>query len=198
MRIATSLILGYLLGGIPFGLLVGRARGVDVRRLGSGNIGFSNVYRSIGPGYGVATLILDGLKGFIPTILAPSLGLYGVLVGVGAILGHIFSPYLSLKGGKGVATSFGVLLALAPLSFGCGVVIWFAVVFISSYASVASLSFAIALPILVLLARHSGFSEGNPANLIFVIGVALIIIYMHRANIRRLIEHREPKFRFKR
>jgi glycerol-3-phosphate acyltransferase PlsY len=190
--------LGYLLGGIPFGLLVGLARRVDVRRLGSGNIGFSNVYRSLGPGYGVATLILDGLKGFLPTLLAPSLGLYGMLVGVGAILGHIFSPYLRLKGGKGVATTFGVLLALAPLSFGCGVAVWFLVVFISSYASVASLSFACALPMLILLARYLGLSEGNISNLIFGIGVALVLIYMHRSNIRRLLQHREPKFRFKR
>lgn len=198
MKILLSLLLGYLFGGVPFGLLIGRARGVDVRRVGSGNIGFSNVYRTLGPTYGVATLLLDGLKGFIPTLLAPSLNLYGVLVGVGAILGHILSPYLRLKGGKGVATTFGALLALAPISFGCGVAIWFVVLLLSSYASVASLSFAIALPLLVLLARLAGFGEGSVSNLIFAVGVALIIIYMHRANIRRLIERQEPKFRFKR
>ncbi len=193
-----SLIFGFFIGGLPFGLFLGRMKGIDVRKVGSGNIGATNVYRVVGPIYGLITLVLDGLKGFIPVLIAPSLSLNSVLVGVGAVLGHIFSPYLKFKGGKGVTTTFGVLLALAPLSFLIGVLFWFLIAFLSSYASVASLSIAVILPVLVLIAKSINLREGNLSNLIFVIAVGIAIWVMHRTNIKRLIRGEEPKLRWRR
>ena len=125
MTIAILTIIAYLLGAIPFGLLVAKSRGVDIRSQGSGNIGATNVFRVIGKGWGVFTLVLDALKGFIPSFYFPMLGKldpeWGVLFGLAAIIGHSFPVYLRFKGGKGVATSAGMLLGVAPLTVGIGI-----------------------------------------------------------------------------
>jgi len=198
MSYLLSLLFGFFIGGLPFGFLIGKTKGIDIRREGSGNIGATNVYRVLGPFYGIFTLILDGLKGFLPTLFASSLSLIGVLVGAGAVLGHLFSPYLRFKGGKGVTTTFGVLLALAPVSFLLGVFLWFLIAFLSSYASMASLIMAITFPFLILLSMAVGLKEGNLPNLLFTIGIGIGIIFMHRGNIKRLRRGEEPKLKWRR
>ncbi|MFH0796472.1 MAG: glycerol-3-phosphate 1-O-acyltransferase PlsY [Candidatus Omnitrophota bacterium] len=188
---------GYLLGSIPVGYLVGRLFGVDIRRQGSGNIGATNVLRTIGKGPAVATLILDIGKGFLPVILArrffPLTPGWTIAVGLTAVIGHTFSIFLRFKGGKGVATGFGVLTGFSPLTalyiFG----IWLVVFAVSRIVSLASLSAAVALPILIW---HLTGQE--VAYLGFGCLVTFLVFVTHRTNIRRLLSGKEPKIQWKR
>jgi glycerol-3-phosphate acyltransferase PlsY len=146
LLIAALLIGAYLVGSIPFSYLVARARGVDLRKVGSGNIGGANVWRACGFGPFVVAVALDILKGYLPTLLGLRLfannPIVVLLVGIAAILGHTFPIFLRFKGGKAVATSSGVLLALAPLLAGIGVVAWAIAFSISRISSVGSLTAA--------------------------------------------------------
>lgn len=189
----TALLVAcaYALGSIPSGLLVGRRFGIDVRAAGSGNIGAANVARVVGWGAGFATLLADALKGALPVCLARFLGLGGTAecaAGVAAVAGHLFPAFARFRGGKGVATSFGVVLVLAPeVALTCAAV-FAAVAMATRIASVASLAAAIALPVALYLA-------GRP----FAVGVtglvlALAVTLRHRDNIRRLWGGQEPRF----
>jgi glycerol-3-phosphate acyltransferase PlsY len=192
----VALMLGaYLLGSVPFSFLVARARGVDLRAVGSGNLGGANVWRSCGFGPFLVAVTCDLLKGFLPARVGLWLGLPPpsvVLIGVCAILGHTFSLFMRFRGGKAVATSGGVLLAIAPLLMLFGIAVWVIVLLAARISSVASLAAAGAVvavaTALLLLGRLS------PAYAALVWGGAALIVYLHRANIQRLRNGTENRF----
>lgn len=185
-------VVAYLFGAIPFGLLVAKSRGVDIRTQGSGNIGATNVFRVIGKGWGIFTFALDALKGFIPAFVFPRLaGLdaeWGVLFGIVAILGHSFPVYLRFKGGKGVATSAGMLLGVAPLAVGVGFACWALCMVLSRYVSLSSILAAIAVAVTVWIQ-----DKGLVINIALTV-LSLLIIWLHRANIKRLLNGTENRF----
>lgn len=185
------LICSYLLGAIPFGLIISRALGAgDIRKMGSGNIGATNVLRNVGKLGGFVTLLLDSLKGFMPVLVAKSwwgIDTWTLLVAFAAILGHNYSVYIKFKGGKGVATSIGVLLALWPYIGLITLAIWLISVFIWKYSSLGALiSFAL-LPIVILL------GERSLLYFIFSLLISLMIFYRHISNINRLLTGTEKK-----
>jgi glycerol-3-phosphate acyltransferase PlsY len=194
IRLILLVALGYLCGSIPSGVWFARRHGVDVRRSGSGNIGATNVARTAGAGPAILTLLLDVLKGFVPTGLAmmalPSASAV-VLVGLAAVLGHLFPVFLGFSGGKGVATAFGVFLALAPAGAAVSATVFVAVALTTRYASLASMLAAVALaPACAWLGASVPIWLGAAA-------IAAMIIARHRDNIGRLLRHEEPKFRAK-
>src|SRR5215467_9900250 len=162
LTLAALLVGSYLVGSIPFGYLAGRLAGTDIRQAGSGNVGATNVVRVLGKRYGYPVFALDVLKGFgaakISMLLAPgrppewnSPEIFGILAAISSVLGHLYPPWLKFNGGKGVATSAGALLALAPLATLIGVVIWIVVFLLTRYVSLASITAAIVLPIIILV-----------------------------------------------
>jgi len=193
------LAASYLLGSIPVGyLLVLAFRKEDVRETGSGNIGATNVARAGGKGLGIATLLLDALKGYLAVVLAmhfaPTVGgavsTLAVAAAVAAVVGHIFTVWLGFKGGKGIATALGVFLALVPM-VALGSFIVFALVFaISRFVSLASIAAAISIPLLTLwlVPRHT------PALLLGLSAISLLSIIKHHENIARLLSGTESKF----
>lgn len=182
---------GYLCGAIPFGFLVGRAAGVDIRRLGSGNIGATNILRNLGPKPAALTLSLDVLKGLAPVLAARSVpgsaGAWVLGAGLAAIAGHTFPVFLRFRGGKGVATAFGVLIGLSPPAALATVLAWAAVYLFTGVVSKASLAAAACLPLLLLR-----FSGGDPWPVAFGIAAAILVAVTHRGNIRRIIRGEEP------
>jgi len=192
MTIVILIIIAYLFCAIPFGLLVAKSQGVDIRSQGSGNIGATNVFRVVGKGWGILTLVLDALKGFIPAFFFPMLGKldseWGVLFGLAAIIGHSFPVYLKFKGGKGVATSTGMLLGVAPLAVGVGILVWIACMVIWRYVSLASIAAAATIAVAVWIVEDKGL----------IINIALtilgvMVIWLHRANIKRLLNGTENR-----
>jgi glycerol-3-phosphate acyltransferase PlsY len=184
-----SLLAGAAFGSIPFGFLAGRLRSIDIRQHGSGNIGFTNVQRTIGWSWGVPVLLLDVAKGLVPTAVAHDFGLMPPLVGIGAVLGHVFCPWLRFNGGKGVATTIGVTAFLCPRSLLVGLGIFVVVLAATGFISASSLAFAAVLPMLTAL-----FYRGSTYLLVFAVGVALVIFVRHAANIRRLATGTEAHF----
>lgn len=201
-KVLLLVAFAYLLGSVPSGWVVMKVyRNQDVRKLGSGNIGAANVFRAGGPGAFAATLVADGLKGFIPVMLGILLGLGDqelalAAIGLAAVLGHTWSIYLGFRGGKGVATSGGVLLALAPAALVIAGLSWFLVVRLTRLASLASL-IAVAVGFLSLIALHlAGWQAWRPVGWwVVILGVALLglVLYRHRQNIERLASGRELK-----
>jgi acyl phosphate:glycerol-3-phosphate acyltransferase len=194
---------GYLLGSIPTGFLVGRAKGIDIRKAGSGNIGATNAFRILGRTAGALVLLADAAKGFLAcwvaagpgasclasmtTVPASAREQLAVMAGFAAILGHNYPCWLKFKGGKGVATTAGVLLALVPKALLIDLSVWLIVLGLSRYVSLASIAAALALPLAVWLAGGSPILIGLAALL------GALAIYKHKANIRRLLlgtEHR--------
>jgi glycerol-3-phosphate acyltransferase PlsY len=184
----AALAGGYLLGSIPFGLILTRYAGLgDVRAIGSGNIGATNVLRTGRKGLAAATLLGDALKGTLAVLLAGRFGLEAALVaGFGAFLGHLFPVWLGFKGGKGVATFLGVLLALSPLGLLAFAAIWLGLAFTLKYSSLAALA-ASALTPLVLWAL------GQPAVACLFLLLAILLWWKHAPNIRRLIDGTEGR-----
>ncbi|MBV9057014.1 MAG: glycerol-3-phosphate 1-O-acyltransferase PlsY [Candidatus Eremiobacteraeota bacterium] len=174
----------FLIGSIPFGLIIGRLfYRTDIRSQGSGNIGAMNALRTLGKGGAVAVLLLDALKGFVPTILVVWLlgdQLLGSLVATAAVLGHCFSPWLRLRGGKGVATSFGAIFALCWPAGLIAVAGWLLGALVTRYSSVGSLLGSIAAPVAIW-----AFSASLVETLYGVVA-ALLIVFTHRQNIARL------------
>ncbi len=190
--IYAAVAVGYLLGSIPVGLLVGWVAGRDVRREGSGNIGFTNVLRVCGLGWGLPVLLLDLAKGFAPAFwVAPALvdrtdALPAVLAGLAAILGHNFPVWLRFRGGKGVATSAGAVLALLPQAFGVALVAWAVMVGITRYVSVGSMSAGVALVVAHFVLSPAPFAaDALPLTVLAVVLCALVIV-RHKGNIQRL------------
>jgi glycerol-3-phosphate acyltransferase PlsY len=234
MQLWICPLLAFLLGSIPFGLLIARLKGIDIRAHGSGNIGATNVLRVVGKKYGITCLILDALKGYLPVLLAlnlvridgttpaPHLGfldslavtlpaaaalkaqLVHVLTALCAILGHNYSPWVGFKGGKGIATSAGVVLGLMPLVVLFLLGVWILLFLTTRYVSVASIGAAGALPLLTHLdARLQKNADGLSAwqagtwsvpLLVFSIIIALLAIWKHRGNIERLRNGTENRF----
>jgi len=182
----------YLIGSIPTGLLLGKAYGIDVRTEGSGNIGATNLYRTVGRKVGIITLIGDCLKGLLPVLLVKFSALppeFAAWVGLGAFCGHVFSVFLRFKGGKGVATALGVFLALAPLAVTIAIALFAVLMFLWRYVSLGSISAAATMPFVV----H--FLGGSRTVTSVTAIISLIIIVRHRENISRLISGTENKFK---
>ncbi len=190
MEIAL-VIFSYLLGSVPSGYVLGRLAGIDVRNLGSGNVGATNVARVVGKRQGVLTLIADAAKGFIPVIAAIqfNMGLPAtVLAGVAAFLGHLYPAFLRFKGGKGVATALGFFLAMAPLATIILLGVFALVMFVSRAVSLGSITAAAAAPVVLWIAAYPPMLIGAGAFL------AAMIILRHSGNIKRLLSGTEPKF----
>lgn len=181
-------------GSIPFGYLICKLfKKIDIRKFGSGNIGATNVYRVCGWKFGIPFLILDILKGFVPVYIGKKLGFSNIIVlsgGIFSIIGHNFSIFLKGKGGKGVSTSFGVIIGLLPLPAFFSFIIWLIVVLITKYVSIGSITGAFFLPFFV-------FFYVKDKLLFFVsIFIFLLILYTHRENIKRILNKKENKIIF--
>ncbi|MBN1442292.1 MAG: glycerol-3-phosphate 1-O-acyltransferase PlsY [Planctomycetes bacterium] len=203
---ATILVLGsYLLGSLPFGLLLGLSRGVDIRRTGSGNIGATNLGRVLGRRWAAAAFLLDFAKGLGAVFAARLLPLeasdgqrsvLAVACGAAAVVGHIFPLYLKFRGGKGVATTFGAMAALAWIASLAAGIVWTATFFLAGrVVSVASIAAALCLPVAVWLSHRATILEEHLALLIVSLALALLVIGRHRSNIARLLAGRELGFR---
>lgn len=205
----TFIVGAYLLGGIPFGFLIGKARGVDVRKVGSKNIGATNVFRTVGKGWGLLAFLLDVMKGMLPTFfvkawvndpeLYPNWMWLPLVVGITTVIGHMLTPYMKFKGGKGVATAFGMLIALMPAVVGIAFLI-FAIVFaMFHYISLGSCMAALFLAIAVWFPMLGIRGYEDIPQCILVTAIAAFIIWKHRSNIVRLINGTENKiYLFKR
>lgn len=208
IRFVVLPLAAYVIGATPFGVILARARGVDLRRVGSGNVGATNVARVLGRKWGFLCFALDVLKGLLPVALAgallrPAAGQIPspadqaawLAVGLGAVLGHVFSFYLGFRGGKGVATALGVVLGMYPYFTGAGLValgLWVAVTLISRYVSVGSIVAAVAFVPLFAAFNHGELGQLWPL-VIFAAAVAALIVVRHRGNIRRLLKGTESK-----
>ncbi len=186
-------VVAYFLGAIPFGLIIARSQGVDIRAHGSGNIGATNVYRVMGKSWGLLTFFLDALKGFIPAYFfaqwSGSHESMGVYCGLIAIIGHSFPIFLRFKGGKGVATSAGMLLGVAPFAMGVGLISWILIMLLFRYVSLASILATLMVAITVWIRNV------QPVLTQFLITLlSLLIVWLHRANIERLLKGTENRF----
>lgn len=229
MQVWLCPLVAFLLGSIPFGLIIAKSKGINIREHGSGNIGATNVLRVIGKKYGISCLLLDALKGFIPVLLAVNLiqiagkntgllhlgGLDSfalvlpaaeqfkgqfvhVLTALAAVLGHNYSPWVGFKGGKGIATSAGVLLALMPAGIVLLAVVWLIVFALSRYVSLASIMAAAALPLITIYGSwlHGRIADGtwNKPLFFFTLIIAILAIWKHQTNIQRIIAGTEHRF----
>lgn len=187
-------IFCYLVGSIPFGVIVARRKNLDITKIGSGNIGATNVLRALGTSSGAAVLFLDTFKGFLPTYMGSRIVVdsppVAVVCGLLAILGHLFPVFLKFKGGKGVATSLGVLIALDPQAAFLAFFVWLFFVLITKYVSLGSLCAALFVPLFF-------FANDSPgAYKLFGAAGALFVIIKHRQNIKRLLSRTESKISF--
>jgi glycerol-3-phosphate acyltransferase PlsY len=238
MQLWLCLLIAFLLGSIPFGLLIAKAKGINIREHGSGNIGATNVLRVVGKKYGVSCLLLDAFKGFVPVMLAVNLiqiegkpigffhidglahfalflpaseqfngQLIHVLTALAAVLGHNYSPWVGFKGGKGIATSAGALLALMPAGVALLAMVWLLVFLISRYVSLASIVAAASLPLITHYGARFHHLHNDPAQatlwqagtwnkplFFFSLTLAVLAIWKHRPNIQRLREGTEHRF----
>jgi glycerol-3-phosphate acyltransferase PlsY len=197
---AVIAVAAYLLGSIPTGYLAGRARGIDIRTVGSGNMGATNVFRTLGKTAGVIVLVVDGLKGYaactwlcdgllgLLNLSTTDAELYRIIAGIAAVLGHNFTCWLKFKGGKGIATSAGIFFALAPLAVTIALATWIIVFAVSRYVSVASIAAAVALPATVWLTPNSLTLR------IVTTALGLLAIAKHKSNIERLFNGTERRF----
>jgi glycerol-3-phosphate acyltransferase PlsY len=196
----VTALCAYLLGSIPTGYLAGRLRGIDIRQSGSGNIGATNVFRVLGKPAGIVVLIIDALKGYAACAWVADLVMHWLPAGIGegdalriiaglaAILGHNFTCWLKFRGGKGIATSAGVLAALVPGALSIILCLWMSVFAVTRYVSLASISASFALPFATWITRQN-------ISLTLVTGaMAALAIYKHRSNIQRLLQGTEHRF----
>lgn len=188
MDFFVAALLGFILGSIPFGLILTKSAGLgDIRDIGSGSIGATNVLRTGNKGLAAATVLLDAAKGAVPVLVAAHVwpGTEG-WAAVAAVAGHCFTPWLKFKGGKGFATAAGVLLALAwPVMLACAA-IWAATLAVSRISSVSSMTTVVAAPVVA-------WAMGYPQVIVPLIAIAAIVLVQHRANIGRLMRGEEPK-----
>jgi glycerol-3-phosphate acyltransferase PlsY len=182
----VTAVVGYFLGSIPTGFLWSKARGIDIRTVGSGNIGATNVMRALGKGPGIAVLLIDALKGFVPVFLAARGGIaLQIVCCISVIAGHNWTCWLKFKGGKGIATSAGALLAMLTLPLLCALGVWLIVFALGRYVSLASISAAAALPVATWFLKR---------DLVWFTAIlAAVAIYKHKSNIQRLIAGTENR-----
>ncbi len=199
-------VAAYLLGSIPSGFLVAKAKGIDIRNVGSGNIGATNAMRVLGKPAGIFVLLMDAAKGFVACFLAAEICIYYsgsfngwlpsretanhfmLIAGIFAVLGHNYTCWLKFKGGKGIATTAGVFLALAPLALLVALVVFILAVVVTKYVSVGSIAAAIALPVTVWI-----MSPHNLFLCIVTTALGVLAIYKHKANIQRLMAGTENR-----
>jgi acyl phosphate:glycerol-3-phosphate acyltransferase len=204
LTFAFVVIASYLLGSIPFAYLAGRIAGIDIRTRGSGNVGATNVTRTLGKGYGYPVFAFDFLKGFGAVKMSIWIAarmqsewnppeMFGIVAAISSVIGHSFPVWLRFKGGKGVATSAGALMGLAPVAALVGVAIWTLTFWLTRYVSVASIAAAAALPVVILVTTKLSRTTGK---LLFYSSVCLaaVVIWRHRSNLSRLIRGTEPRF----
>lgn len=206
VQVLLAVCLGYLAGSVPASYLAGRAlRGIDLRRHGSGNLGATNVYRTLGAGPAAVVVLVDVAKGFFSAAFLPRLfaagasdaaasfapGILPLACGVAAIVGHVFPVWLGFEGGKGVATAVGVFFALSPLATGGAILVWAAVVALTRIVSVASLALGLSLPAFVLAEQRGEERAGLLAGL--ALAAAGFVFWTHRANLRRLARGEERR-----
>jgi len=194
--------LAYLLGSIPFGFLIAKARGIDIRTVGSGNIGATNVLRSVGKSWGILTLVLDALKGLVPALVFPMLAQHAftledaailrVVCGCTAVLGHNYPVFLKFKGGKGIATTAGALIGIAPMALLFGVLTFATVFGVSRIVALGSISAATVIPIAAWI-LYRGQSHLIPVVLTIL---GMLAIWRHRANIGRILNGKENRIEF--
>ncbi len=199
----SASLMGYLLGSCPNGLLISASQGIDIRTQGSGNIGATNVLRVLGKGWGYLVFSLDCLKGLLSVIFAFVIVAYspfslkrelvGIAAGIACVLGHTFPIWLRFRGGKGVATSAGVLLGLMPIAVLSVLVVWIVLFKLTRYVSIASVAAALSLPIFVAIYLQFNFLTG--ASLLpFSLLIAAVVVWRHRSNIERLVRGKEQRF----
>ena len=202
--LAVVLVGSYLLGSIPFGYLAGKIAGIDIRRVGSGNVGATNVVRVLGKRYGYPVFALDFLKGFGAVKIAMLIALgsppqynspaiFGIVGAISSVCGHSLSPWLGFNGGKGVATSAGAFFALMPLASFVSGAIWIIVFWLTRYVSVASITTAVVLPIIILVI--SWYKPSTEMAIFYgSLCVGAVVIWRHRSNVSRLMRGTEPRF----
>jgi glycerol-3-phosphate acyltransferase PlsY len=196
----AALVLAFLIGSIPTAFVMGKLKGIDIRQHGSGNVGATNAFRVLGKAAGVACLIIDVLKGWFPafvfsagawrpeTMTRPT---WMLVVGLAAIAGHSFSPWVGFKGGKGVATSLGVFLAVSPLPMLICLALGIAIIAVTGYVSLASITGAALLPILMIVLP--GRDGRHWTVIILAAALGAFVIWRHRANIKRLLAGTESR-----
>lgn len=195
--VLCAVLIGYAFGAIPFAWLIARHYGVDILKVGSGNPGATNVRRAVGKWPGNAVFVLDFLKGLVAAgwpgfvVDDENTVVYAAIGGLaGAVAGHSYSVFLRFRGGKGVATTMGGLVAILPQALLAGIGVWVIVYYVSRYVSLASLLFALSLPAAVALLAP----EPRTPLLVFSVVIALLIFYRHRGNIKQLLEGSEHRF----
>jgi len=188
-------IAAYLAGSIPTSFIIGKVfHGIDLREHGSGNLGATNAFRVLGARSALPVVLVDMAKGLLPVWLFPNWASAGfgwtLAFAAAAIAGHMFSVWVRFRGGKGIATSAGAFLALAPWAVLGGLLVWVGVTFVTGYVSVGSIVTAVLLPVLVALTPHAG----GMALVWFALGLAAVVTWAHRGNIRRLMRGEEHRF----
>lgn len=201
MKLFGLCLLAYVVGSIPFAYLAGKlVRGIDLRRHGSGNVGFANAVRVLGWGPGLGALAGDLAKGFGPVLVARGMfgeGWEALVVGACAVAGHVWSLFLRFRGGKGVATSAGVFAGVAPIPFAFAVVAYALVMSITGYSSLGSLTGAAVLPVLLAVQKAApGGVEPYTGTVVVAFIASALIFWLHRSNIRRLREGTERRLSF--
>lgn len=203
MNLIIALLLSYLIGSIPTGYLIGKwVAKIDIRKFGSGNVGATNIFRTIGKKWGSVALIIDILKGFaVSFLVAPffhatneikfSQTAFQLVMGFVSVAGHTWPIWLGFRGGKGVATSCGVLLGIYPKAVAASLIVWILVAFISKYVSLSSILAACSFPIWLFIIYSS--TKNFRLSFVVSIGLCAFIIYTHRANIKRLLAGTENK-----
>ena len=202
---ATLFLISYLIGSIPWAFILGKLKGIDIRKHGSGNVGATNARRVLGKKIGILCFFLDFLKGFLPlksflilcekNILDISSDYAFIIVAFSVIAGHIWPIYLKFKGGKGVSTMAGILLATAPISLLIGGIIWTIIFYTFRYVSLASILAAITLPISAFILSKYEIDKLSNTMLTVLLALALLIIIKHKSNIARLIKGTENRFK---
>jgi glycerol-3-phosphate acyltransferase PlsY len=194
MLIALVFFLSFFLGAVPFGVLFARLRGIDLQKVGSGNIGASNATRALGKRIGLLVLFCDAAKAYLPVVLGrhlfashPEGEWIACGLGLAAVLGHLYSPFLRFHGGKGVACGLGVFLALEPLSVAIAGALWLVLYLTTHVASIGSLAAALLLVALLF------FEHAPMSHLVLVVIIFLLIVGSHRGNIARLLKRAESK-----
>lgn len=205
--IITGFLLAYLIGSLPTAVLVGKAKmGIDIRDYGSGNSGATNTFRVLGKKAGIFVMIVDIFKGFVATSLPQILytlqldqaitidiTILEIFYGIVAVVGHIFPVYANFKGGKGVATLLGMIIAINPLASLACVVIFLIVLFISKYVSLGSMIAALAFPFLLFIPKFNHNDPSNPILIVFGFVLFSLVVVTHQKNIKRLINGEENK-----